>query len=166
MTHPSEPTATYRDALVFSYPASWRSRRVHETTSFTDAIVNFSTQPMHAVCHTKHNAKGIETDCGWPVRQLRASGVLVQWDYFRAMGGLFQRQRGRHIRLDGHAAIQGIERPGLCGAVGATETIETTIKAAPADVRVTACIRGPGVAQRESQVQMMLTSLHLTGSSA
>ncbi len=64
----------------------------------------------------------------------------------------------------GDARLQ-VERPGVCEAVGADETISVLVPMGPAsalsNLEVVACLRGPDLARERSQVRAMLASATL-----
>ena len=121
---------------------------------------------MHAPCTTRHVKAGIETTCGWPLKQLLPGGVLVRWQEVGVMvsrNWRFNDLPGRAVQVDGRPARQEVSRPGNCATIGATETIQTDIERSARGnfYRVTACLRGPGTQELGKDVQAILASTRL-----
>jgi hypothetical protein len=57
--------------LAFSYPSGWEARAYAEVSSFTDALVFLSSQPMHPPC-TTGQGKGVGGARRMPCRHGRA----------------------------------------------------------------------------------------------
>ena len=154
--------ATYTGSgLTFSYPVAWRAYKpVLPTVALHfNPLVYLSTQPVHAPCSTKGNT----TTCGFPIDHLQPGGVLVTWE----TNGLLAMSLGPgpQIQVDGHPAARQTTVGGECRTIGADETIDVAIETKPlpsALTYLTACLRGPGLAQAEESVSKLLASTKLT----
>lgn len=84
------------------------------------------------------------------------------------MGGwTLDRAPGTAIAVGGRASRQAILRPGPCQEIGADETMTVAISEPYSDdnwIGMTACLRGPGEPQTESEVHQMLDSVTFGGS--
>ena len=142
--------------LSFSHPAAWKAYpfRWGGELHFRP-MVYLSTQPVHDPCSTKGNT----TSCGFPVGQLEPGGVLVTWNASNppAMG----LGPGSRIRVDGHEARRvGHGRRDLPQhrrrpdgrRPDPDEALPSTL------TEITACLRGPGLAQEEKSVDALLAS--------
>jgi hypothetical protein len=157
------PLATYTGpGLSFSYPTAWTAypySQWHNATLHFQPIVYLSTQPAHNPCTTNGN----ETTCGYPIRRLRPGGVLITWQYPYALPG-FSLGAGPRIKIDSHPATQKTTKPGICRSIRADRTIDALIELAPHSsyIELTACLRGPGLAQAEKSVDALLASTKFT----
>jgi hypothetical protein len=154
----TNPTlVTYSNSLLsFSHPATWKAYPFRWAGELHfSPMVYLSTQPVHDPCSTKGNA----TSCGFPVGQLRPGGVLVTWN---ASGPpAFALGPGTRVRVGGHAARRVETAGGICGRIGADKTIDVRIQTSPLPsplTALTACLRGPGLAQAEQSVDALLAS--------
>jgi hypothetical protein len=156
------PLAKYNGSgLSFSYPAAWTAYKpaLPTVALHFNPLVYLSTQPVHAPCSTK----GDTTTCGFPVDHLQPSGVLVTWETngLLAMG----LGPGTQIQVDGHPGARQEKTGGECRTIGADRTIDVTIATHPlpsALTYLTACLRGPGLAQAEESVYKLLASTKFT----
>ena len=159
---PPPALATYTgQGLSFSYPVAWTAYTpVLPTVALHfNPLVYLSTQPVHAPCSTQGNT----TTCGFPIDHLQPGGVLVTWE----MNGLLATSLGPgpQIQVDGHPATRQKKLGGECRTVGADETIDVAIETKPlpsALTYLTACLRGPGLAQAEESVYELLDSTKFT----
>jgi hypothetical protein len=142
--------------LSFSHPAAWKAYPFRWAGELHfRPLVYLSTQPVHDPCSTKGNT----TSCGFPVGQLEPGGVLVTWNASNppaiALGA------GTRIQVDGHAARRVDTDGGMCSSIGADRTIDVLIETTPLPstlTELTACLRGPGLAQAEQSVDALLAS--------
>lgn len=157
--HQTDPSvqATYRDSEVsFRHPAAWKAYpfRWAGELHFRPSVY-LSTQPVHDPCRTSGNS----TVCGLPLRHLRPGGVLVVWQVLGLPGsGLGP---GARIRVGGRPAAQVTTRTGICRTIGADRTIDVVVETSPRPsnfTEVTACLRGPQLAQNERRVDALLAS--------
>lgn len=152
------PLATYTGAgLSFRYPAAWTAYKPIQPTVALhfNPLVYLSTQPVHAPCSTQGNT----TSCGFPIDRLQPGGVLVTWERngLQAMG----LGPGRQIIVDGHPATREEKTGGACRRIGADRTIDVAVATSTlpsALTYLTACLRGPDLAQAEKDVDALLAS--------
>ena len=152
---------TYRSGgLTFRHPESWTEYPFRWSGELHfRPLVYLSTQPVHDPCSTHRST----TSCGLPVPRLRPGGVLVVWQVngVPAMG----LGPGARIRVGGHAAARVVTRGGICGSIGADRTMEVAVETTPtpsALTYLTACLRGPNLAQNERRVDALLASTRFT----
>ncbi len=148
---------TYSNSLLsFSHPAAWKAYPFRWAGELHfSPMVYLSTQPVQDPCSTKGNT----TSCGFPVKQLEPGGVLVTWNASNppatALGP------GSRIRIDGREARRVDTAGGMCRSIGADRTIDILIATRPlpsTPAEFTACLRGPGLAQEEKNVNALLAS--------
>ena len=143
-------------ALSFMHPAAWKAYPFRWAGELHfQPLVYLSTQPLHDPCSTYGNT----TSCGFPVAQLQSGGVLLTWN---ASGppatGLAS---GSRIRVGGHPARRVDSAGGICRQIGADKTINVLVQTQPLPstlTELTACLRGPGLAQEERSVEALLAS--------
>jgi hypothetical protein len=71
---------------------------------------------------------------------------------------------GARIRIDGHPATRVVTRGGICKKIGADRTMEVVVETSPTPspfTYVTACLRGPNLAQNERRVDALIASTRL-----
>lgn len=143
--------------LAFGYPADWKPSVFGVTGELHFApLVYLSSQPVHPPCRTKASV----TTCGWPLERLRPGGALVVWENRGAPGWSLLTTPGKPVRVGGRRARRTVTRPGLCRTIGADETIAVEIERPLPDnwTAFTACLRGPGLAAGERDVNALLAS--------
>ena len=147
--------------LSFTYPAAWKLYKpiLPSVGLHFNPLVYLSTQPVHAPCKTSGN----ETVCDFPVEHLQLGGVLVTWE----TNGLPATGLGpgTRIQVDGHPASRQAKTGGECSRIGADETIDVAVETSPlpsALTYLTACLRGPDLAQAEKSVDALLASTTFT----
>ena len=152
---------TYRgNGLTFRHPAAWTAYPFRWAGELHfRPLVYLSTQPVHDPCSTQ----GYTTSCGLPLRRLRPGGVLVVWQVngIPAMG----LGPGARIRVGGHPATRVVTRSGICKKIGADRTMEIVVATSPTPspfTYLTACLRGPNLAQNEHRVDALLASARFT----
>jgi len=154
---PAVSQVTYRDGQVsFRHPAAWTAYpfRWAGELHFRPSVY-LSTQPVHDPCRTR----GKTTACGFPVRRLRPGGVLVVWQVLGIPATTLG--AGTRVRIGGHPASRVSTRGGSCRAIGADRTIDVLIETRPPPsnfTQVTACLRGPHLAQNERRLEALLAS--------
>jgi hypothetical protein len=155
-TSPS-PSTFRNNFLAFGYPAGWKPTvfRITGTLHFSPMLY-LASQPVHQPCHTHGGA----TVCGWPLDRLRPGGVLLVWENRGFPGWSLRTTQGISLRIGGRRAKRIVTRPGGCAAVGADETISVEIERPIPDnwTAFTACLKGPGLAAAESEVDALLAS--------
>lgn len=150
--------ATFRNAfLEFRYPRAWQPLRFGSSGELhLHPMLYLSTQPAHDPCHRT----GPSITCGWPVDHLRPSGMVALWENRGYPGWSLSSRPGARLRIGGRPAREQTAHPGDCGTIGADETVSVQI-ARPVDANwtaFTACLRGPGLAGRESEIKALLAS--------
>jgi hypothetical protein len=156
------PPSTYAGAgLSFSYPSAWTEYKpaLPTVSLHFNPLVYLSTQPVHAPCSTNGNT----TSCGFPVDHLQPGGVLVTWETngLLAMG----LGPGTQIQVGGHLAARQNKTGGECRKIGADRTIDVAVAThslPSALTYLTACLRGPGLADEEKSVDALLASTKFT----
>jgi len=154
--HDPAPVAYSSPVLSFTHPAAWKAYRFRWAGGLHfRPLVYLSTQPVHDPCSTQGNT----TSCGFPVGQLQPGGVLVTWNASSppAMG----LGPGARIQVGGHAARRVETAGGICRRIGADRTIDVLVETQPLPApltELTACLRGPGLAQAEQSVNALLAS--------
>jgi hypothetical protein len=150
------PLVKYTGTLLsFTHPAAWKAYQLRAQALHFNPLVYLSTQPVHAPCATSGN----ETTCGFPVKQLEPGGVLVSW--LDEGVPAFTLGPGKRIQVDGHPATIVSAAGGICSRIGADRTIDVRIATSPLPsilLELTACLRGPGLAQDEASVNALLAS--------
>jgi hypothetical protein len=148
---------TYSNSLLsFSHPTGWKAYpfRWGGELHFRPTVY-LSTQPVQDPCSTKGNT----TSCGFPVGQLQPGGVLVTWNASNPPSmGLGS---GSRIQVDGREARRVDTGGGICRSIGADRTVDVLIQTRPLPstlTEMTACLRGPGLAQEEKSVDALLAS--------
>jgi len=152
---------TYRsDGLSFRHPAAWTAYPFRWAGELHfRPLVYLSTQPVHDPCSTQGNT----TSCGLPVRHLRPGGVLVIWQVngIPAMG----LGPGERINVGGHRGTRVVTPSGICKEIGADRTMQVAVQTSPTPsplTYLTACLRGPNLAQNERRVDALLASTRLS----
>jgi hypothetical protein len=151
------PPVTYSNSLLsFTHPAAWTAYPFQWAGELHfQPTVYLSTQAVHDPCSTHGNT----TRCGFPVRQLEPGGALVTWNASNPPAvGLGP---GTRIQVDGHPATRVDTAGGMCRSIGADRTIDVLVQTRPFPstlTEFTACLRGPGLAQAEKNVDALLAS--------
>jgi hypothetical protein len=93
------------------------------------------------------------------VGQLQPGGVLVTWNASNppavALGP------GSRIQVDGREARRVDTAGGICHSIGADRTVDVRIQTRPLPstlTEMTACLRGPGLAQEQKSLDALLAS--------
>ena len=152
------PLVKYSNSfLSFSHPSTWKPYPFQWAGALHfQPLLYVSTQPLQDPCRTKGKA----TVCTWPLQRLQPGGVLITWENRGFPGFSLQTQPGSALRVGGRSAKRAAMRPGPCAAIGGDLTIEVAVARPLADnwTEVTACLRGPGLAQNERRVDALLAS--------
>jgi hypothetical protein len=154
------PLVKYSNSfLSFSHPASWKEYPFRWAGELHfRPMLYLSTQPVHDPCSTKGNT----TSCGFPVGQLQPGGVLVTWNASNPPAvGVWP---GSPITVDGREARRVDADGGICRGIGADRTVDVLIQTRPSPstlTEMTACLRGPGLAQEEKSLNALLASTRL-----
>ena len=156
-TSDDPPLVQYSSSVLsFTHPAAWKAYPFHWAGGLHfQPLVYLSTQPVHDPCSTQGNT----TSCGLPVGQLPPGGVLVTWNASgppaTALGS------GSRLQVDGRPARRVDSTGGICRNIGADKTIAVLVQTQPlpsTPTELTACLRGPGLAQEEQSVDALLAS--------
>ena len=155
---PSKAGATFHNGfLAFGYPAAWKPSafKIAGELHFSP-VLYLSSQSLHQPCRTKQRG----TVCGWPVDRLEPGGALIVWENRGYPGWSLDAASGTPLKVGGRAAKQLVTRPGQCSAIGADETIAVAIqRPIPHNwTAVTACLKGPGLAKSERELDALLAS--------
>jgi hypothetical protein len=154
---------TYRNSfLSFTYPAAWAPSVFTEQTLHFHPMVYLSTQPTHDPCRTVASAGGgSSTTCGWPVGRLAPGGVVVVLENRGSPLASLTNFAGVPTLIGGRRAKVSTQRPGSCGDLGADATISVAIsRPMPSNwTALSACLRGPHLAEQERQVRALLSSM-------
>jgi hypothetical protein len=146
-------------SLSFSHPASWKAYPFRWAGELHfRPMVYLSTQPVHDPCATN----GDMTSCGFPVSELEPGGVLVTWNASNPPATNLG--PGERIHVGGHPATRTAFQGGMCRSIGADRTIDVLIETRPLPstlTELTACLRGPGLAQAEKSLDALLASTKL-----
>lgn len=143
--------------LSFTHPAAWvaYANRWHPPVLHFHPLVYLSTQPIHSPCSTHGNA----TTCGLPVDHLQPGGVLAYWEFNELPIPGPIKLTGKQVRVDGHPAGFEDAAGGACRRIGADRTVEATVELGKDSlISLTACLRGPGLAQSEKSLDALLAS--------
>lgn len=155
-TKDPSPVKYSNSYLSFSHPASWKAYPFRwDGGLHFRPLVYLSTQPVHDPCSMQGNA----LSCGFPVGQLQPGGVLVTWN--ASSPPATRLGPGTRVRVDGHVARRVDTVGGMCRRIGADRTIDVLIQTTrlpSTPTEFTACLRGPGLAQEEKNVDALLAS--------
>jgi hypothetical protein len=154
------PLVRYSNSLLsFSHPAEWKAYPFQWAGELHfQPMVYLSTQAVHDPCSTMGNT----TSCGFPVTELQPGGVLVTWNASNPPTTGFG--PGARITVGGHPATRTVTTGGMCSSIGADKTVDVLIQTHPfpsTPTEMTACLRGPGLAQEEKSVDALLASTKL-----
>jgi len=153
----AQPPVEYSNSfLSFSHPAAWKAYPFRWSGELHfRPMVYLSTQTVQDPCSTNGNT----TSCGFPVGQLRAGGVLVTWNASNPpASGLGP---GSRIKVDGHQARRVDTKGGTCRSIGADRSVDVLIQTTPLPsplTEMTACLRGPGLAREQKNLDALLAS--------
>jgi hypothetical protein len=147
----------YSDSVLsFSHPAAWKAYPFRwDGELHFRPLVYLSTQPLHDPCAMQGNT----VSCGFPVGRLRPGGVLVTWN--DSGPPAMRLGPGSRARVGGHPASRVDTAHGICRSIGADRTIDVLVQTRPLPsplMELTACLRGPGLAQAEQSVDALLAS--------
>jgi hypothetical protein len=158
------------NGISFQRPAAWvRWQPNQSSPAIGGPLIYLSTDPLLPICATAPDASPNPPDaqgtaCGWPLTTLSPTGVLVAWVNTRILRTL--PTTGEVLPINGSRARLQIERPGVCDAVGADETISVLVPIGQptplSNIEVVVCLRGSDLAAAEAQVRTMLASATVT----
>jgi hypothetical protein len=147
----------YSDSVLsFSHPAAWKAYPFRwDGELHFRPLVYLSTQPLHDPCAMQGNT----VSCGFPVGRLRPGSVLVTWN--DSGPPAMRLGPGSRVRVGGHPASRVDTAYGICHSIGADRTIDVLVQTRPLPsplMELTACLRGPGLAQATQSVDALLAS--------
>lgn len=165
---PSPPlVADSANGWWFERPASWTRWQPNEHSPMTARpLVYLSTDPLLPNCAVPPGATPNPADpqgnaCTWPLSQLEPNGVLVIWWTTRILEAL-PTDGGELIEVNATTARLHTAKPGLCGEIGADETMELLVPIGQptplSNIGLVACVRGPDLATAEARVKAMLAT--------
>jgi hypothetical protein len=155
---------------VFEHPDTWHLWQPNEFSPANNGpMFHLTTDQPTADCAVAPGTSPNPPDaqggaCDWPLASLSSNGVLVQLTSTRLPQPMPAGGVG-FMPVNDHWA--SVERPGLCAAIGADETVSFLVplpQARPADesnIEVIACQRGADQFGFEKQVQAFLGSAAL-----
>jgi hypothetical protein len=152
-----QPPVKYSNSVLsFNHPAAWKEYPFHWSGGLHfQPMVYLSTQPVQDPCSTKGNT----TSCGFPVKQLEPGGVLVTWNASNPPA--MRLGSGSRIKVDGREARRVDTKGGICRSIGADRTVDVLVQTSPLPsplTEMTACLRGPGLAQEQKSLDALLAS--------
>lgn len=151
------PVVTYSSPdLSFSHPAAWKAYPYTGAGEFHfHPLVYLSTQAIHDPCSTQ----GDMTSCGFPVKRLAPGGVLAFWQTTETPVTGPVEPNGTRIKVGSRPAARQETAKGECESIGADRTIRVVSDVSQQNLTLfTACLRGPGLARAEKQVNALLAS--------
>jgi hypothetical protein len=130
-------------------------------SSFSTLVDVLSDEETHKPCRTVTKSIGSETTCGWPLRDLKRSGVLIEWSFGGEPGWKLSDQKGSTLSVDGRPAREEIQHQ-ACGTIGGDERVYVIISRPELDsfFLMTACLRSPGDAVELQRIRAMLSTVH------
>lgn len=156
---PPQSTVRYANSqLKFLHPTAWKAYPFRwQGELHFQPMLYLSTQPVHDPCATY----GGTTTCTWPVGRLAPGGVLVVWENRGFPGWTLNDASGKTTLVGGRQAKRVVVS-GECRTIGGTVAIEVAIASPePSNwTQMTACLRGPDLAQNERALDAMLASTH------
>jgi hypothetical protein len=162
-TSPAEALAAFRagpefEGLDFSYPASWQAIAYQSRSSFSTTMVYLSNQAMHKPCP--------DGSCGPGAPKLQPGGFIAWWSERGTPSFTFDTAVGDPLTVGGRRAKLSV-RSEVCW-IGGDVLMSAVVERPEAPnnwYELDACIRGPGVAEIESQVRALLASTTLAAGS-
>jgi hypothetical protein len=154
---PSAVARFRNSVLTFAHPVAWNPYvSKAAATPHVNPLLYLSSQRLHDPC-TRAVSSSV---CGWPIDELRPGGVLMVWENRTFPGWSLDSASGDVLRVGGRRAKRALVHPGECSEIGADETIEVAIRRPVANswTAVTACVRGPHLADSERRISALLAS--------
>jgi hypothetical protein len=150
-------TKTFTSAeFSFRYSSCWASRVYPDRSSFTDLVDVLSNQVTQSPCRTAKSS----TYCGWPLRHLQRSGVLIEWVLGGQLGWKLSDEKGSTLSVGGRPAREDIVHQS-CGSIGGDEHVSVYVSRPELDnyLLMTACLRSPDDAVELQRIRAMLASV-------
>jgi hypothetical protein len=159
---PTPATASFSArGLAFRYPANWRSDTwSSDLSNFPALIVYLSTSRLKVPCVVRTSPGRIAETCEYPIRILPPGGILVRWNANSLPGWHVSRT---NATVAGRKVVETRTSGGWCVTLGGTETITVMIpRTGPGNwYQMDACLRGPRLAQQETEISSMLRSVRI-----
>jgi hypothetical protein len=157
-------TCSSATRVRFAYPSGWHAARYLVSSSFDRSLSYLSTAPPRDPCVTTQEGSGTKVSCGWQVSKLEAEGVAAKWLGGDRPGWNIGSVPGKVMRIGGRPARFSIATTGplygACHDIGGEEVVAAWIgRRARGFYAFIACVRGPGMPQRESDIRLLLKSV-------
>jgi hypothetical protein len=143
--------------LTFNYPATWRSGTWRDITPLFELIVDLSTSTMRNPC-TETAGGG---SCGYPMGELAPGGVLVSWNAYS--NPVWHLPKPNTV-VAGRKAAETRTRGGWCATLRGSQAITVLVPRTGTGnwYQMDACLRGPDIAQHETELSSMLKSVRIS----
>jgi hypothetical protein len=147
------------DQLSFRYSGCWTSRIYDDRTTFTDLVDVLSNEKTHSPCRVTATSN---LTCGWPLRHLQRSGVLIEWTFGGQPGWELGNEKGTSLIVDGQPAREDVRHQG-CGTAGGDEKITVYVSRSELSnyLLMTACLQSPKNAIELQRLTAMLDSVNV-----
>jgi len=157
--------ATYRSPeLSFDYPADWRAKPFEGYfSSFESPFVYLSDQEMTGPCVTRSRSRTCRL---FPIRLLDPGGFVLAWSSDGFPGWDFDKEPGRLISVDGHAAKIRIRND--CGHLTSDRSISVIVSRTDSSdnwYELDGCFHDPGGHAAIAKVMSLLQSVRVSDSS-
>lgn len=157
-------TCSSATRVRFAYPSRWHAARYPVSSSFDRSLIYLSTAPPHNPCVTTQEGSGTKVSCGWQVSKVEPEQVAAQWLVGNRPGWKLGSVPGRPMRVGGRPARLSIATTGPsyneCHDIGGDEVITAWVdRRARGFYAFIACVRGPGMSQRETDIRLLLKSV-------
>jgi hypothetical protein len=146
--------------LSFRYSGCWTSRVYSEGGTSSTLVDVLSNEQTHTPCRTVRTSEGSETICGWPLRHLQRSGVLIEWMLGGQPGWKLSDVKGSTLSVGGRPAREEILHQ-ACGSLGGDERVYVFVSRPELDnyVEMFGCLRSPDDSVELQRIRDMLTSV-------
>jgi hypothetical protein len=157
-------TCSSATRVRFAYPSRWHAARYPVSSSFDRSLIYLSTAPPHDPCVTTQEGSGTKVSCGWQVSNLEPDQVAARWLGGDRPGWKLGSVPGRPMRIGGRPARLSIATRGplydACHDIGGDEVLTAWIdRRARGFYAFIACVRRPGMPQREGDIRLLLKSV-------
>jgi hypothetical protein len=148
------------DEVSFRYSSCWTSRVYTDESTSSTLVDVLSYEDTHSPCQTVTNSKGSKTACGWPLRHLKRSRVLIEWTLGGEPGWKLSDQKGSTLFVGGRPAREEILHQAR-GSIGGDERVYVLVSRPELDnyLLMFACLRSPGDAVELQRIRAMLASV-------
>jgi hypothetical protein len=157
-------TCSSATRVRFAYPSRWHAARYLVSSSFDRSLIYLSTASPQDPCVTTQEGTGTKVSCGWQVSKLEPEEVAARWLGGDRPGWKLGSVPGRPMGIGGRPARFSIATTGAlydaCNDIGGDEVLSAWIdRRARGFYAFIACVRGPGMPQRESEIRLLLKSV-------